>query len=435
MTFEFLKYKPMNILIKNGLVVDPASCLNEISDVLIKDGKIIQVAKDIKAQADKIIDAQNKIVMPGIVDMHVHLREPGREDKETVLTGTTAAAKGGVTSVLCMPNTTPALDSVATIRQLQDIIKKTAQVNVFITGAITIGRAGKKLVDIAGLKEAGIVALSDDGDSVDDDALFLDACKKAKKENILIDCHSEDKALSHKGVMNLGYMSTVLGLRGISRESEYKRIERDIQIAAKAGARIHISHISCRESVEVIARAKKKGISVTAETAPHYFWLNDEMLTSYDTHMKMNPPLRTKDDVEAIKQGLKDGTVEAIATDHAPHTQNEKEVEFDHASFGILGLQTSLALCIGGLIETKILDWPQLVAKMSFNPSKILQIDRGTLKKGAAADVIIVDPHKEWVFKKEDIVSKSKNSPFIGWKLKGKVEMTIWGGKVVYSGS
>ncbi|MFA5059430.1 MAG: dihydroorotase [Candidatus Omnitrophota bacterium] len=422
----------MKILIKNGIVVDPASKLNEISDVLIKDGKISKVAKSISDAADKTIDAKGKIVAPGLVDMHVHLREPGREDKETVETGTRAAAFGGVTSVLCMPNTTPALDSVATVRLLKDSIKKTASVNVFICGAITVGRQGKKVVNIAALKDEGVLALSDDGSEVEDDAIFLEACKKAKKENILIDCHSEDRKLSNNGVMNLGYMSTILGLRGISRESEYKCIERDITIAAKADARIHISHVSCRESVEVIARFKKKGVKVSAETAPHYFWLCDEDLLDYDTHKKMNPPLRTKDDREAMKQGLRDGTLEVIATDHAPHTQNEKEVEFDHAAFGILGLQTSLALSIGALVETKILDWPGLIAKMSLNPARIMQVDKGTLKAGADADVVIIDPNKEWIFQKEDILSKSKNSPFVGWKLKGKVETTICGGKVVY---
>lgn len=422
----------MKLLIKNGWVVDPANKLNEAQDILIKDGKISKVAKNIKEGADEIIDAKGKIIMPGIVDMHVHLREPGREDKETIFSGTKAALKGGVTSLLAMPNTEPAVDSVEKVKELKAIIKKTAQANVFISAAITLGRQGKELTDLVSLKKAGILAITDDGSSVDDEELFLQALKKAKQEKILVICHSEDKTLSHKGVVNLGRISTILGLRGISRESEYKRVERDIKLAEKANAAIHIAHVSCQESVEIIAKAKKKGICVSAETAPHYFSLDEEALLGFDTNLKVNPPLRAKSDVEAIKQGLRSGVIDCIASDHAPHTENEKDIEFDFAQFGTIGLETELAVSITELIKPGILDWPELVRKLSLNPAKILAIDRGTLKEGVVADIIILDPDKEWIVEKKDVASKSKNSCFMGRQLEGKIEYTILAGKIVY---
>ncbi|MBL7130950.1 MAG: dihydroorotase [Candidatus Omnitrophica bacterium] len=422
----------MKLLIKNGHVVDPANNIDKVCDILIKDTKIIKLAKNINDKTGKTIDAKGKIVMPGIVDMHVHLREPGREDKETVASGTKAALKGGVTSVLAMPNTTPTIDCAETIKSLQDIIKKTANVNVFIAGAITKDRLGRELNDIAKLKMAGAIAITDDGSSVDDDKLLSEALKKAKSEKLLVICHCEDKTLSKKGVVNLGIISTILGLRGISKESEYKRIQRDINLAAKINASIHIAHVSCKESVEIIAKAKKKGVCVSAETAPHYFSLDETALLQYDTNMKINPPLRSRADLEAIKQGLKNGTIDAIASDHAPHTENEKDVEFDRAEFGTIGLETELAISITELIEPGVLSWPELVEKLTCNPARILNIDKGTLSENSIADITIIDPDKEWVLTKDAICSKSKNSCFIGRKLKGRVEYTILSGKVVY---
>jgi len=422
----------MKLLIKNGHVVDPVNNINEVQDVLVKDAKISKVAKGINEKANRTIDAQGKIIMPGIVDMHVHLREPGREDKETIATGTKAASKGGVTSVLAMPNTQPAIDSVEQVKLLKAIIKKTAQVNIFIAGAITAGRLGKTLTDISSFRKEGVVAITDDGSSVDDGALLLEALKEAKKEKLLVLCHCEDNALSKKGVVNLGIISTILGLRGIPKESEYKRIQRDIQLAERIDAPIHIAHVSCKESVDVIARAKKKGIKVTAETAPHYFSLDEDALLGYDTNTKVNPPLKTKTDTSAIKQAIKDGIIDCIASDHAPHTEAEKELEFDAAPFGMIGLETSLPLGITELIHKKILNWPKLVEKMSVNPAKILRLDKGRLSVGSEADLIIVDPEKEWIVKRDELVSKSKNSPFINRKLKGRVEYTICLGKVVY---
>jgi len=422
----------MKILIKNGHVIDPGNNIDEIRDILIEGGKISRAARGIDIKADVIIDAANKIVMPGIIDMHVHLREPGREDKETIATGTKAALKGGVTSVLAMPNTTPCIDSDSAARLLKAIIKDTASADVFMCGAITVARSGKRLADIAGLKKQGVIAISDDGSSVDNDDLMLEAFEKARKEKILVICHSEDKSLSARGVVNLGFTSTRLGLRGISKESEYKRIARDIRLAEEAGTCLHIAHVSCMESVEIVKKAKKKGVKVTCDTAPHYFSLTDDNLLDYNTNMKVNPPLRTKDDVEAVKQGLRDGTIDAIASDHAPHTENEKDIEFEHAENGTIGLETELAVSATELVSKGILSWSDLVKKISLNPARILGIDRGALGPGSSADVAIVSPDKEWIVRKEDFISKSKNSAFIGRRLKGMVEWTIFKGEVVY---
>ncbi len=424
----------MKILIKNGLVIDPANNIEEAMDILISGARISKVAKSITSDADKVIDAKNKIVMPGFVDMHVHLREPGRGDKETVASGTKAAAKGGVTSVLTMPNTLPAIDCAENAKLLKDIIKRTASVDVFMVGAITLGREGKELSDIAALKKQGVIAISDDGSSVDKDELMLKAFTNAKKEKVLVICHCEDPKLSNKGVVNLGFTSTRLGLKGVSCESEYKRVERDIKLAEKTGAALHVAHLSCKESVEAIKKAKKKGIKVTAETAPHYFSLSEKAVLDYNTNMKINPPLRSEADVDAIKQGLKEGAIDVIASDHAPHTENEKEIEFEHAASGMIGLETELAVSATELVHTGLLSWSGLVRKISSNPAKISGISKGSLSVGCDADIAIVSPEKEWIVKKKNLVSKSKNSAFLGKKLKGVVECTICKGEIVYNG-
>jgi dihydroorotase len=422
------------ILIKNGSVVDPSQRLNrETLDILIQAGKITKLAKNIKAEAGTtVIDASGKIVIPGIVDMHVHLREPGREDKETVASATMAALKGGVTSVLAMPNTQPAIDSKQNVELLKGIIRDSSRTNVFICAAITKERLGKELTEIAALKKSGAIAISDDGASVDDAKLLTAALKKAKEAGVTVICHCEDRKLSTSGVVNLGIISTKLGLRGISKESEYKRIERDIKLAEKTKAAIHIAHVSCRESVEIIGRAKKRGVKVTAETAPHYFSLTQDSLAGYDTNMKMNPPLRTAEDMQAIRQGLKNGVIDAIASDHAPHTENEKDIEFERAEFGVIGLETELAVSITDLIQKGVLDWPGLVEKLALNPAKILGIDKGTLQVAKPADIVILSPDREWTVNKAGFVSKSKNSAFLGRKLTGVVEYAICGGKVGY---
>jgi len=422
----------MSLLIKSGRVVDPANRRDGICDILLENARIRKLAKNIRCVGAKTIDAKGKLVMPGLVDMHVHLREPGRQDQETIATGTLAALKGGITSVLAMPNTTPAIDCAENAQLLRGLIQKSAKANVFIAGAVTKERGGEELADIAKLKEKGALAITDDGSSVDSDGLFLEALRKAKENKLLAICHSEDKSLSKRGVVNLGIISTRMGLRGISSESEYKRAQRDIALAQEAKTAVHIAHVSCKESVEAIGAARKKGVKVTAETAPHYFSLTEDAPLGFDTNMKVNPPLRSHEDVRAIKQGLKEGIIDAIASDHAPHTENEKDIEFDRAAFGAIGLETELAVAITELVQTGVLDWGELVKKLAANPAKILGIDKGTLGVGCDADIIVVSPDREWLVKKEDFLSKSKNSPFIGKTLKGVVEYTICGGKIVH---
>ncbi len=422
----------MKLLIKNSRVIDPANSIDEVADILVEEGRIIKIAKEINVSAQETIDASGKIAMPALVDMHVHLREPGREDKETISSATLAALKGGIGSVLAMANTAPTMDSCENIRLLKELIKNSSHVNVYVCAAITKGRSGEELTDIAKLKGEGAVAISDDGASLDNEELLLKALVKAKECKVLTICHCEDKKLSGAGVINLGLTSTRLGLRGISKESEYKRVERDVLLADKSSSPIHITHISCKESVEIIAKAKNKGVKVTCDSAPHYFSLTEEELINYDTNLKMNPPLRAKEDVAAIKQGLKDGTIDAIASDHAPHTINEKEIEFERSEFGVIGLETLLAVSISELAAPGILSFSELVKRIALNPARILGIKKGTLSVNSDADIVIIDPDKQWLVRKEEIVSKSKNSAFLGRKLTGVVEYTIVNGRVAY---
>jgi dihydroorotase len=418
-------------LIKNGHVVDPANNIDAAMDVLVSDGKIEKVEKNITATDAQIIDATGRIVAPALVDMHTHLREPGREDEETVLTGTRAAVKGGYGSIACMPNTEPALDNPAVIRSLKEIIEKSALCNVFIIGATTEGRVGKRPTDFHKMKKEGVVAVSDDGSSIEDDSVMAEALAQSKEEGLLVIEHCEDKRLSAGGVMNQSFTATKLGLRGISAASEYEVVARVVELAKKASGPVHIAHVSTKGSVDIIRKAKAAGVKVTAETAPHYFALTEECCAAYDSNAKMNPPLRSKEDVAAIKEGLKDGTIDAIATDHAPHTDNEKDVEFDYAPFGIIGLETALSLSIMELVETGVLSLGALIAKMSANPARILGIKRGTLKPGSPADIAVIDPKKEYTYTKDSIESKSKNSPFINWILKGRAETVFVGGRPV----
>lgn len=422
----------MKLLIKGGRIVDPVNSVDKVMDLLVERGKIVRLNRDIKSDGAKVIDARGMVVMPGLIDMHVHLREPGREDKETILTGSRAAAKGGFTAVCPMANTDPVVDKEGQVEFILSRGRSAGLIDILPIGAVTKGQKGEELAEIGELKRAGVVGLSDDGNPIRDSHVMRKALEYSKMFDLPIIAHCEDLDLSADGVMNEGYISTVLGLRGIPSLSEEAMVARDISLARMTGGRLHIAHVSTAGSVELIRRAKQKGDRVTCETAPHYFSLTDEALKTFDTNYKMKPPLRTAEDVKAIKEGLKDGTIDCIATDHAPHTVEEKDVEFDRASFGVIGLETSLALAITELVDKGIFTLSQLVRCMSCNPAQILGLDKGTLSPGKDADITVVDLNREWQVLSDEFESKSRNSPFIGWKLKGKVVATIHEGKVVF---
>lgn len=428
------------ILIKNGRVIDPSSQTDKVLDICIENGKISKIGKNLKVSGAKILDAKDKIVLPGLIDMHTHLREPGKENVETILSGSIAAVHGGFTSICCMPNTNPAIDDASTLNFVLEKAKK-ARCNVYPIAAITKARKGETLSEMAELASLGAVGFSDDGNGVQDSFLMRRAMEYSLMLNVPIISHCEDESLSSGGSMNEGYTSTVLGLAGIPKESEEIMVARDLMLAQLTGARLHICHISTKRSVELVREAKKRGVRVTCEVTPHHFTLTEEVVKSFpvnqnkfgsgfDTNTKVNPPLRTKEDIKAIEKGLKDGTIDVIASDHAPHLSTEKELEYENAPFGMLGLQTVFPLVIKQLVNRKILTLSEAVEKLTVNPAKILNLKKGQIKVGEDADITIFDPKKEWQFKAEDIKSLSKNSPFIGWEFKGKIARVIVGGRV-----
>ena len=422
----------MRMLIKNGRVLDPANNIDDSLDIFIEGNIIKKVAKGIKAEASaKVIDAKGKIVAPGLIDIHTHLREPGFEYKETIRTGTMAAAAGGFTTICCMPNTNPINDNRAVTEFILSKSAKEGIVNVLPIGAITKGSQGKALAEISDMVNAGCVAISDDGKGVMDAEVMRRGLEYTKAFDIPVIAHCEDANLSSGGVMNEGFASTTLGLRGIPKAAEEVMVVRDIALAELTGARLHIAHVSSAGSVESIRIAKKRGVKVTCETCPHYFTLTEDAVIGYNTNAKVNPPLRTKEDVKAIKEGLKDGTIDIIASDHAPHAVHEKEIEFDYASFGMIGLETSLPLILN-LVREGVLTLKDAIAKATINPARLLKLKKGTLSEGADADITIIDPESEWVVDVNNLKSKSKNTAFAGMKMKGRAVMTIVGGKIVY---
>lgn len=422
----------MNMLIQGGRVIDPSQGIDEVLDILVENGVVKELGKGLKAPAGgETIDASGKIVTPGLIDMHVHLRDPGLEYKEDIVSGSRAAAAGGFTSVACMPNTKPVNDNKAVATYIIAKAKSEGLVNVFPIGAITQGSHGERLSEMGELKEAGCVAVSDDGRPVINSELMRRALEYAKGMGIMVISHAEDLSLVGEGVMNEGFVSTELGLKGIPWAAEDAATSRDVYLAEFTGSPLHIAHVSTKGSLRIIRNAKARGVRVTCETAPHYFSLTDEAVRGYDTNAKMNPPLRTADDVAAVKEALKDGTIDAIATDHAPHHLDEKDVEFNEALNGIIGLETSLPLSLR-LVEEGVLTLPALVEKMAYNPAKILGINRGTLKAGSVADITVIDPNAVWTVEADKLASKSKNSPFLGREMKGAAEYTIVSGKVVY---
>lgn len=420
----------MKTCIKNGLIINPKTQMEEVSDLWIEDG-IVSFIGHKEDKVDEIIDASGKWVVPGLIDLHVHFRAPGFEYKEDIESGAKAAAKGGFTTVCCMPNTNPVIDNECVVEYIYAMAKRANGVNVLPIGAITKGQQGESLADIGKMKEHGICAISEDGKTVMDSGLLKKAMSYAKPFGLVMMSHTEDRTLTG-GAMNAGENAQLFGIKGIPREAEEIIVARDILLAKYTGCKLHLCHISTEGSLEIIRFAKAQGVHVTAETAPHYFTLDDSILGDYDTNKKMSPPLRTKKDVEAIKRALADGTLDVIATDHAPHHYDEKNVEFEKAPFGIVGLETSFGLSFTQLYQSGLLSKMQLIEKMSTKPAEILGIEKGDLSVGKVADITLIDPKATYTVTKETFAGKSKNSPFIGMTLQGEVICTLVAGKKVY---
>ena len=423
----------MTILIKNGRLINPSENLDKVMDIFVEDGIIKEKAESIEKQADTVIDAAGCYVMPGLIDLHVHFRDPGLTYKEDIETGSKAAAKGGFTTVCCMPNTKPVVDNVETVKYIIEKGEKTGLTNVLPVGAVTKNMAGVEITDVEELKKAGICAISEDGKSVMNSGVYRKAMKNAAKANVPVLAHCEDINLVEGGVINLGDKSSELGVKGISNAVEDVIAMRDIMLAKETGATLHLCHCSTKDSVEMVKRAKEEGIKVTAEVCPHHFSMCSDDITSNDGNFKMNPPLRAREDMEALIKGLQDDIMDVISTDHAPHSAEEKAKDLEHAPFGIVGLETSVALTVTNLVKKGYLTPMQMAAKMSYNPAKVLGIPKGTLDEGKIADITIIDPDKEYTIDANTFESKGKNTPFDGYKVSGEVEYTILNGKIVYS--
>ncbi|OEU57010.1 MAG: dihydroorotase [Desulfobacterales bacterium C00003106] len=423
----------MRLIIRGGRVIDPASNTDAIKNVVIENGRIVrlQSGAETRNPDSEIIDASGMWVVPGLIDMHTHLREPGHEYKETIATGCAAAAAGGFTSICCMPNTTPVNDNQSVTDYILKKAREAEHARVYPVGAISKGLQGRSLAEFGELKEAGVVAVSDDGNPVMNSQLMRRALEYTRAFDLFVISHCEDLDLAGSGVMNEGTVATRLGLRGIPNAVESVMVSRDLMLAELTGAKLHIAHVSAADSVRCIRDAKKRGVLVTAETAPHYFSLTEAALLDYNTNAKMNPPLRTKKDVEAICEGLRDGSIDAIATDHAPHSILEKDIEFDAAANGIIGMETSLPLSLK-LVRNGILDPMTLIAKMSTNPARIIGLPAGQLKPGASADVTVIDPEVSFTVDANSFKSKARNCPFDGWNLQGKAALTIVEGRIIH---
>jgi dihydroorotase len=422
----------VDLLIKGGRIIDPAGGTDGVGDLYVKDGKVAAPDKA-PAKPDVTIDATGLIVVPGLVDMHVHLREPGNEEEETIASGAESAAAGGITSCACMPNTEPAIDNEAAAEFVILQSHRARKSNVFPIGAVTKGRKGEQLSEMGGLVRGGAVAFSDDGDPVSSAEILRRALLYSKMFDKPVINHCENRELAGSGVMNSGMVSLILGLPGMSSASEEIMVARDLALAEITGGALHVAHVSTAGSVELIRRAKEKGIRVTCEATPHHFTLTDECVETFDPNYKVNPPLRTTADVEAIKAGLADGTIDAIASDHAPHTDEEKDVEFSFAPFGIIGMETLLPLVVTELVRPGTITLARAVELMSTNPAGILRLDRGTLSPGAVADIAIIDTDSEWEIDVNAFRSKSRNCPFHGRRVFGRAVTTIVSGEVVFS--
>ncbi len=422
----------MKIIIKNGRVIDPLSGTDSKNDVLIEDDRVVRMAPEIDVPDDAgSIDAIDCLVLPGLVDMHVHFREPGREDVETIIGGSRSAARGGYTSVCTMPNTDPVIDNQALVRFIR-FEAENGPINVFPVAAVSRGSKGEQLAEMGELLDAGAVAFSDDGLPVISSRFMRRALEYARMFDVPILVHEEDLSLSDEGIMNEGVNSTLLGLKGIPAESEEVMIARDVLLARLTGGRLHIQHVSSAGSVDIIRRAKEEGLKVTCETAPHYFTLTDDAIAEHLSMAKMKPPLRTERDRDAIIHGLKDGTIDAIATDHAPHSMQEKMQEIMYAPFGIIGLETAVPLIITELVKKHGFEYLDVFSRVTSIPAKILKLDRGYLSEGGPADITIINPEKRITVDDDFFASRSRNSPFIGRELFGSVEYTICNGNLVH---
>ncbi len=419
------------LLIQNGRVIDPSQSMDRVASILVENGRI--AAYDAIPRGDEVVlDASGKIVAPGLIDMHVHLRQPGREEDETIETGTAAALAGGFTTVACMPNTDPPIDSQSAVEFVLHQAARANHCHVVVVGCVSRNREGKELAEIGQLVAAGAVAFSDDGAPVFDPELMRRAFEYCRMFDKPVLSHAEIRELTQRGVMHEGLVSLVLGLPGLPTAAEDVMVSRDIALAEATGGRLHVMHVSTAGSVEILRRAKRRGVRVTAEATPHHFTLTDECLRSFNSNFKMNPPLRSRDHVEAIIAGLADGTIDVIATDHAPHAEEKKMQELDRAPFGVVGLETALGLVITKLIEPGRLDWNTALAAMTINPARILGIPKGTLAIGAEADITIIDPDRIWRVDPSKFRSKSRNTPFAGMELKGRAWAVIVGGEVRY---
>jgi len=420
------------ILIKNGRVIDPANNFDEVTDVLVENAKIAKIGKVEDVDA-KVIDATGLYVTPGLIDIHVHFREPGDEEEETIASGSAAAVAGGFTSVVCMPNTDPAIDNATSVEYIHRMGRQARKTFIYVMGAITKGRKGEELAEMGLMAKAGAIGFTDDGAGIQNAAVMSRALKYAQMFGLVISQHCQDNSLGSNGVMNAGYNSAKLGLPGTSSLAEEMMLWRDIQLVRKTTVRYHGQHISTAGSVKIIRQAKAEGVAITCEATPHHLLFTDDEIAGYDTNYKVNPPLRTQPDIDALKDAIKDGTIDCLASDHAPHLTSEKELEFLTAPFGIASLECALALYVKALIEPGVIDWPRLIEMMTCKPAAVIGIEKGTLTKGAQADITIIDPKANYNIDTAKFYSKSKNCPYHGWPVTAKVKKTILAGEIRYS--
>ncbi|OQY06529.1 MAG: hypothetical protein B6I25_03735 [Planctomycetales bacterium 4572_13] len=417
-------------LIKNGRLIDPKNKIDQVTDLLVDDFKVAKIGSHLTDSAVHIIDAAGKIVAPGLIDIHVHFREPGDDEEETIASGSAAAVAGGYTSVVCMPNTHPPVDEATAVEYVHRMGRQARKTFVYVMGAITKDRAGQELAEMGLMAEAGAVGFTDDGCGLQDAAMMLLAMKYASMFDLVISQHCEDHSLAKNGVMNAGYKATVLGLPGVDPLAEEMMLWRDIQLVRKTKARYHAQHISTAGSVKIIREAKQQGLPVTCEATPHHLLLTEEAVADYDTNFKVNPPLRTQKDVESLRHAVADGVIDALATDHAPHLQSEKELEFLSAPCGMVGIECALPLYRKALIDTGVCDWSAMLAMLTWRPAEIIKVQKGSLAVGDRADIVVIDPDAQWSIDASQFYSKSRNCPYQGWQAKGKVLYTLVAGEV-----